>query len=510
MILAICLRYIRSLVFFAAILTAPAFAQPETVTAERGTVIARSPAGRAIWRVVKADKEHATVRTIGAGLYEIGDGTIVNRRGRVVRSGASLAQLPAAAAQPAWDPLVPLGDEDADAEGPVMDGAGNAYVLVVDSAMSVIRSNGTSGSWQGPQLILADASGVFNPQITVDSIGNITVLYRAFGASTYDLRAIRYTASTGWQGPSVIYSSPFFFQQMIAATDSLNNVVVVFDRDNAGGGTGAWSIVYSYSQSIWGAGQQVSADGGSALLHSLARNPAGTRLMMAYLRFSLADAVFVHQYSPATQSWGVAEPLLASGLAGFSSAGVGSHLPLTIDDGGNGTIFVPFYIGIRIQSLYGYRYENGRWRIGQKLLDWGQTFFDLPNFGDAAVNSQGVVLGAITNRGPSNQQFSMFRFTPGQGWNHEIAAEFPSASYTRCRVAWLGAIGEAVGTYMFSELKSVVYTAGAWALAPEIPGNYGTFFHETVTAPSGEVLLVFGADGGPPPLGAPYATWLRP
>ena len=99
-----------------------------------------------------------------------------------------------------------------------------------------------------------------------------------------------------------------------------------------------------------------------------------------------------------------------------------------------------------------------------------------------------------------------FRFTPGQGWDTEVAARYFNASISRTRVAWVGAGGQAVAIYYnptVGRLKTVVYANGGWFLSRAIRRTPEAFFLEAGTAVSGEVLLVIKLDDV-------AVTWLRP
>ena len=409
-------------------------------------------------------------------------------------------------AGPTWDALLPLSTTPHGYfVGPVFDSAGDAWALVYDTTLRVLRSSGATGSWAAPVTLLDPLGDAFNPQIAVDAAGNVSVVYWSGGYS--QLTAFHYSSATGWQGPEVAYSSagPVFFGAINLATDSANNLVVVFDQMSAESRSEAWTIVYSRATGTWGAAQQLSAPGRDAFLQTVAQSKDGSTIMLAYLQdFPGEGRVYSHVWAASSRSWRPAQRLpAATKLVDYGIAFLWSRFPLTVDASGDATLLAPLS-----GAIYGFRYEGGRWKRGTQLLE---TFIQfMLDYGDAAVNDSGVVLGAMTNFSPEGTQtLWIFRFTPGEGWNTEMAAEISTPNnFSRCRVAWFGASGEAVATYQDSELRSVVYTDGAWSRFPTIPGALSTASHETATAPTGEVLLLLDATDADPPTGI-VATWLR-
>jgi len=508
----------------AALVALPALCQPANavslfLTVNDNVVTAQNPRGVAVWKRVVSDASRLSIRPLAHGAFDLGDGTVVDENGRVVSHGVPTGPMSSIAATgPAWDPLLPLSTTQTYFSGPVFHPSGDAWALLVNDSFSAIQSNGVSGGWQTPHTLIDAANNgepshdVFNPKIAVASSGVVHVIYRGlyFNSTTaeyeYQLVWFSYTPGIGWQGPLVAYSSPYFFQEMNLATDSSNNLIVIFDRETSLNRPGAWSIVYSAATATWGQAQLVSPARSIAYAQTLAQNSNGSTILLVYLNVSVPRGIYSQRYMAATQTWSSSQRLPGTMLAYFSIAGVGTHYPLTVDSSGRGTLIAPL-----LPSIWGFRNEGGLWRAPTRLLPFANGLEDILNFGDAAVSSNGLVLGVNTSTASGHETLYAFRFTPGQGWNVETPAQFASNFITRSRIAWFDLAGQAIATYVsLSGLESVLNTSGAWSASPDIPGTYSTFYQETATAPSGEVLLLFdGSDGGGPATGV-IATWLRP
>lgn len=410
----------------------------------------------------------------------------------------------------AWDPLVSLSDQPGFFSGPVYDAAGNAWALLYDTRLSVVRSDGGTGSWQPPRTLLESTAELIWPQIAVDLAGNASVVYGWQNGFGWQVHAFHYASATGWRGPELVYSSEHGFTRISLATDASNNLVVVFNRDSSAIEPQAWSIVYSRAAGEWGPARRISPPGHTALMQTVAQNKAGSAIMLAYLLQGRARRSIVSHVFDASSLWWQAPVTLPApaNLASYSVAFAGDRYPFTVDAAGSATLLTPVELR-SYDAIYGFRYEAGSWAAGVEVLST-VGFQDILGFGDADVNDAGEVLGVMTNIAPgeSAQKLLIFRFTPGQGWTTETAAELTTTTLYHCRVAWLGSSGQAVATYVDSTLRSVIYAGDGWS-ALDIPGAPLSLFHETATAPTGEVVLLFDGSYASPPTGT-VATWLRP
>jgi hypothetical protein len=187
-------------------------------------------------------------------------------------------------------------------------------------------------------------------------------------------------------------------------------------------------------------------------------------------------------------------------------AGNNGHFPLAIDSSGNATLLADYIInnGGGPSTVYGFRYENGKWGEGVQLLPLQVASGTVDFLGSIAVDSSGIVVGAMaTDR--NGGVVEAFRYTPGAGWDTETAAGSP-AEYTRTGVAFLGSTsGEAVIAYLSETGLPFysVYLNGAWSAAAPITSTTIDWF-PLVQAPGGQDLLVFQTAD------LPGATWLNP
>ena len=160
-----------------------------------------------------------------------------------------------------------------------------------------------------------------------------------------------------------------------------------------------------------------------------------------------------------------------------------------------------------VDLVGGFRYEGGQWTT-QQLLTPSASSPATDQFGSIALNANGAVLISVpTWDGSTGVNISLFRYTPGQGWDTEIAAHYNSTTGSRCAVSWFEST-EAVVVYadhtLPASLAAALYSNGAWGSAPAIPGNFPDVAAPKLAgAPSGEALLGV-------PYTAVYATFLRP
>jgi hypothetical protein len=373
-----------------------------------------------------------------------------------------------------------------------------------------IQSNGVSGTWQTPHIIGPSLqASTETVGLAVDQSGGFYVTYGTgvAGGSSFPLMWTRYTPASGWQTPAVIYTNPTGFNETSAEIDSAGRLVVVFNAN------GISSIASNPSQTAWGPVQTISPLSDEPLLPSVAANQSGTRLALVYLLQTniIQKGLRYTFFNSATGEWGASTTVPNSGSAYFSSAY--KAYPIAVDSSGNVTVATPVLAGFghrgvsnlsRQYSVGGFRYENGVWSM-QQLGPPSYMLPSLESFGSTALNANGSVLISVPWGNGLSETVSIivFRYTPGVGWDTEIAAS--NAVNYPCKIAWFEGT-EAVVVYSTgSAFLGALYSNGAWGAAPPIPGNFPTESSPALAgAPTGEDLL------GVPQTGAVYVTFLRP
>jgi hypothetical protein len=462
-----------------------------------GRITARNAAGAEVWQVRTSDPS-VTVNPLPGGRFLLGNGTVLDSAGRVVARfpshglGTQVPSRPrAVVAQgsgPAWDPLTQLSADGAVTfTGPVMDSLGNAWIVFDDGVnLSVVESSGTSGTWQTPYILGPTiAAGGFGAAITVDQSGDVYVVYNntQTGSTPLPLTWAKYSPASGWQAPAVAYNSPDNFGFVIPAITSSGQLVVVFNAN------GISSIVYDPATSSWGPVQNLVPASDQPLLPSMAANASGSRLALVYLGTRGLEYSF---FDSSTAQWESPAAIPQSERATFSVDATDSFLPISVDSSGNVTVVTALSAGFRQYGVGGFRYEGSRWQLTE-LVSKSDSNANLENFGSIAQSPSGAVLVAVpTNYGA--YAITVFRYTPGVGWDTETAASVSTSEATRCRIAWF-ASGEAVVVYFNNTIEdAAIYSNGAWASGPVIPGGYGTFYPGIATAPNGDVLLTMSSE----------------
>jgi hypothetical protein len=420
---------------------------------------------------------------------------------------------------PMWDPLTNLDPSSTGQPiaGPIFDSLGNAWVVIDDAVSLVaIQSNGTSGTWQPPHIIGPSIQAAGTIGVAVDQSGGFYVTYGTgvAGGSSFPLMWAKYTVASGWQAAAQIYNSPDSFTETFPAIDSSGRIVVVFNPKFA-----ITSIASDPAQSTWGTVQTVSPATDSPILPSVAANKSGTRLALVYL---LDSNVFRRGlrytfFNSSTGQWNASLTVPNSANVTFSGYSTLNAFPIAVDNLGN--ITVATSLSVRANSISdatarptkqwsigGFRYENGVWSM-QQLISPSGSLPDLENLGSTALNANGTVLISVPLfDGFQGTNITVFRFTPGIGWDTEIAASFTNqGTISRSKVAWFEGT-DAVVVYSAAgvPLQGALYANGAWGSGPAIPGNFtNVTFPALAGAPTGEALLGV-------PLGGVYVTYLRP
>jgi hypothetical protein len=422
-----------------------------------------------------------------------------------------------------WSPVTLIGTYNGEfPSAPAFDSAGNAWVglLYLDTStqqytMQAVQSNGSSGTWQQPVTLLQSNLLWGPPAVIVDHFGAATLLYSVFPfGGMYQLQSFRYVPGEGWRGPFTVNSSSSFMAVVGTAVDSNNNLVVVFCQGSPSGNVppySTWSIIYSSATGTWGTPQRLSSPNASTAVWSLASDPAGANIMLVYTsKVGPAQDIYSWKYVPATQSWAGAAVPGTSKPQFFNPNGVGGfgHFPLAMDSSGNATLLADFVVkGLGGPcTIYGFRYENGRWGEGVPLLPLQPAPAEAMDYlGAIAVDRSGIAVGALaTSRG--NGTVYAFRYTPGQGWDTETVGANSTYPPLPTQVAFLGSTaGEAVVVYgTETGITSSVYLNGVWTATAPIT-NSPTYPVPLARAPSGQDLLVFENNFTPP-----AAAWLNP
>lgn len=467
-----------------AFLTLPMFGQtvPSLTTSGDGATIARDTNGRVLWQRDNSPKATATA-------------TVLTETGR-----------PTVAATATWDPYTTLSAVPSSAvAGPIFDSLGNAWIVVGDTVnLTAVEWSGATQTWQTPHILgPAPKAGTDTVGLAVDQMGNVYVTYFAdslTGDAPFPLMWAKYSAATGWQGPSLGYNSPDSANETMPAIDSVGRLVVVYN------GNGVSSIVYDPATSSWGGYQNLIPGSFSPLLPTVAVNKNGTRLALVYLQnrhgmqYTFFDSV--------TGQWNIPTLIPGSQLSTFSGGGPGSYYPIVVDDAGNVTLATSTYLLGRYGAT-GFRYESGQWTSQRLILpSTHKTAIDL--FGSIALNPSGEVLVAGPINTGESTAITAFRYTPGRGWRTETAASYASGVVSRCRVAWYQS-DQAVVVYAGANTnvgeQNALYSGGQWAPGPDLPGATTTLFPGMATAPNGNVLFTLSEtlDGS-----GSVATWLHP
>ncbi len=483
------------------------------VSAETGTLHAQTAGGAVLWQMDTPDPPGRVAWNGDVGLTA--SGMSFDRFGRLAVRGHAdgAARWPdAPRLDGAWDVPVevipPPGALTSDAHvPPIFDSAGNAWVfnthlVAGDYSLQLRRSNGHDGTW-GPLEIVSDTTNyVAAPDCTIDANDVVSVAFRDI-AGGYHLRVRRHTPGSGWGPLENAFSTSSYWQAIELGTDDRGNLVVILDTRGSGGEDRVMSLYRDPATGDWSTPVQVSGAGYDTVLPTLLHNAAGDTMLVVYLvRADVVGGLYGHRWDSATETWGPAELLPGSEIAGFQFASGSVRYPGVVDAAGNATLL--WENAEEPYAPHASRYENGAWQPAEQLLPWSDDSVDVENFAGIAANATGDVMAVVTQTeytGVFKNRLYAFLYDAGQGWQ---PAENPYTSglnqSTRVRVAFRSG-RQAVATVLGDqgsglELTSILYDGTQWApTVLDIP-TYFFAWYADLASDAGEPLLVCEAELG--------------
>jgi hypothetical protein len=317
------------------------------------------------------------------------------------------------AAPPVWGPSANLFGTittyGVEASGPAIDGQGNGYVVLntYDSyggtdTVSIVKSAGTSGAWNAPQVIYTIPSSELAQcdPVVADTAGNVTVFCTEIARSNgfTQVVALRYNATAGWLAPVTVYQGlqPY---NVLPVTDANGDIVLVLGIPFSAN-AGATCYIYSAAAQQWlpPVGIAPLTNKGVALDYTLRANRAGTAIFFVYLdQLGYTTSLYGQRFDVPTLTWEKAQ--LIPGSAGknnqISPAG-NAQFPLAVDSSGAASIFFNLagqgrYDGdVRVS-----RYENGSWGPAAELVRSRNTSFELLYYGAADAGATETAAAAL-------------------------------------------------------------------------------------------------------------------
>jgi hypothetical protein len=166
-------------------------------------------------------------------------------------------------------------------------------------------------------------------------------------------------------------------------------------------------------------------------------------------------------------------------------------------------MLVDYFYRSHESTVYGFRYEGDRWQSSSPLLTPASGYGSFDDAGAMIVDASGMVVGVMGGSSPQGQAEYAFRYTPGIGWDTEIAAYAPETTAQ----SYLGLFsGGEVALYQNNDdTEASLYQNGIWSNLPPIPGYYLAYYVATASAPTGEMLLAEQTAAN-----TVVATWLLP
>jgi len=296
-----------------------------------------------------------------------------------------------------------------------MDSAGNAFAVWEqhDGTHTNIWANRytTVGGWEVAQKIeLEDFGRAYNPQVTVDSVGNALVVWELqFNDRRSDIWANRYTVGSGWGTAQKIEDEDIgSSDNPRLAMDSTGNALVVWEQyDVPTTDYKIWANRYTVG-SGWGLSQTIQTVGSrNASDVQVAMDPLGNGFAIWTHSNTSGSNIWVNRYTVGS-GWGAVEKMQGADIAG----GVGSP-QIVIDNSGNAFAAWSQYNGT-VDDIWTKRYSIGTgWGAAQKI--------DTEDLGDArfpqlALDSLGNAFAVWYQHDGSRYNIWANYYTAGSNW----------------------------------------------------------------------------------------------
>ncbi len=213
-------------------------------------------------------------------------------------------------------------------------GTGNAYdpqisidssgdVTAVWEQLSGLTSNISAnryaaGSWGTAVSIEAGAGDSYNPQIGSDGSGNAIAVWQQYTGGSLDVYANRYDIATGWDTAEVIGTGAAYTPQV--SVDSSGNAIAVWEK-YAGSTSDIYANRYD-AVSGWGTALMIEAAVGDSYSPQVSVDSNGNAIAVWEQYTGPTDDIYVNRYESGN-GWSTAEPLeLGTGSAYSPQVGV--------------------------------------------------------------------------------------------------------------------------------------------------------------------------------------------
>jgi hypothetical protein len=218
------------------------------------------------------------------------------------------------------------------------------------------------GGWNGASLVETNnVGGIANPQIAMHSDGSGIAVWAHSDGTRYNIWANRYTVSLGWRIPTLIENDDIDIAIIPqVAIDANGNAIVVFLQ------AGAIKAIRYTAASGWGTPESIDRKVGVAFNPEVAVDPSGSALAVWHQSgLGGTNNIWANRFTP-SEGWGTAELLETNdvGNAGFPQ--------VALDPSGNAIALWSQWDGQR-SGIWSNRYtpSNG-WETAE-VIDVGNT-----------------------------------------------------------------------------------------------------------------------------------------
>jgi hypothetical protein len=405
---------------------------------------------------------------------------------------------------------------------PAIDGQGNAYVVMGlqtsydgPTTVSIVKSQGTTGNWNAPQVIYtipSSESGQCYP-VVADTAGNVTVFCSVYTPATEltAVIALRYSVTAGWLSPVTLYQGDQPWN-VLAVTDANGDVVLVLAGVPFSSNMDAACYVFSAAAQQWlpPVGLAPVTDKGAALDYTLSVNRAGTAIFFVYLdQLGDTTSLYGQRFDIATFTWEPAQ--LIPGSAGKNNrippAGNGPF-PLAVDSSGAASIFFNLLDGSEYDAdVRVSRYENGSWGPATELVRSKNAYFELVYYGaaDAGATETAAVALGFSPSGLITQYFFVY---DGSNWTTSTMEQYQMTdSGPLIAFSFTGTGNASILAYSGAnnESLSILNNGTGWSTPTPLPlGSDGVL----ATGSLGQTLLVSSGDNENDTIDF-YGSWLQ-
>ena len=296
-----------------------------------------------------------------------------------------------------------------------VDSNGKIHVSYYDSRNHVLKYATSADTlphpsvgWGNAQLIEDNSGEAWNPQVSVDSMGNAIAVWQGAGDVGWaNIWSNRYVVGTGWGTTQLIEDNSGVSWGPQVSMDSSGNAIAVWQQFDGVSSWDIWSNRYVVGTG-WGTAQPIEYNMGDARLDyaQVSMDSSGNAIAVWCQFDGFRDSIWSNRYVVG-MGWGTAE------IIETDDSGDAWYPQVSADDSGNAIAVWCQYDGIYL-NIWSNRYVVGTgWGIAQLI--------EIDSLGDAwnpqvSADSSGNAIAVWQQYDGIRTNICSNRYVVGTGW----------------------------------------------------------------------------------------------